>query len=192
MLSKTVAPEQGLDVLMRAVQTGDARSYVLLLKEITPRLRQFIRRQRWSISPEDMEDLLQDILLSLHSVRATYDPALPFIPWLMAIARNRIVDAARKYRRSGMMEVQVEEFPVTFSSEETNIDAGAYRDPEALRQAVRQLPAGQRNAIEMMKLREMSLREAAAISGTSVAALKVSVHRAMGALRKTLKNLTKD
>ena len=114
------------------------------MKEIAPRLRQFIRRHRSSVRPEDLEDLLQDILLSLHSVRATYNPALPFIPWLMAIARNRLVDSARKYRRSGMMEVQVEEFPVTFSSEETNIEAGAYRDPEALRHAVRQLPAGQR------------------------------------------------
>ena len=192
MLSKSTTPEQPLDVLMRAAQAGDAQAYVLLLKEITPRLRRFIRRQRSSVRPEDLEDLLQDILLSLHSVRATYNPALPFIPWLMAIARNRLVDGARRYRRSGMMEVQVEEFPVTFSSNETNIEADAYRDPEALRQAVRQLPAGQRNAIELTKLREMSLREAAATSGMSVAALKVSVHRAMGSLRKALKSLTKE
>ena len=38
----------------------------------------------------------------------------------------------------------------------------------------------------MLKLREMSLKEAAAASGTSVSALKVSVHRAVAALRKTL------
>jgi RNA polymerase sigma-70 factor (ECF subfamily) len=192
MLETTTTPELRLDVLMRAVQDGDARAYALLLKEITPRLRQFVRRQRSSVRPEDLEDLLQDILLSLHSVRSTYNPELPFIPWLMAIARNRLVDGARKYRRSGMMEVQVDEYPVTFSSEETNIEAGDYRDPEALRQAVRQLPAGQRNAIELTKLRELSLREAAAASGMSIAALKVSVHRAMGSLRKTLKSLTKE
>jgi len=79
MLETTTTPELRLDVLMRAVQDGDARAYALLLKEITPRLRQFIRRQRSSVRPEDLEDLLQDILLSLHSVRATYNPALPFI-----------------------------------------------------------------------------------------------------------------
>jgi len=37
-----------------------------------------------------------------------------------------------------------------------------------------------------LKLREMSLREAAAASGTSIGALKVSVHRAMATLRKAL------
>ena len=38
----------------------------------------------------------------------------------------------------------------------------------------------------MLKLQELSLKEAAAVSGTSVGALKVSVHRAMSALRKAL------
>jgi RNA polymerase sigma-70 factor (ECF subfamily) len=39
----------------------------------------------------------------------------------------------------------------------------------------------------MLKLREMSLKEAATQSGTSVGALKVSVHRAMESLKKALK-----
>ena len=38
----------------------------------------------------------------------------------------------------------------------------------------------------MLKLREMSLKEAASASGTSIGALKVSVHRAMTTLRKVL------
>jgi DNA-directed RNA polymerase specialized sigma24 family protein len=41
-------------------------------------------------------------------------------------------------------------------------------------------------AIELMKLREMSLKEAAAATGTSIGALKVSVHRGISALRKAL------
>jgi DNA-directed RNA polymerase specialized sigma24 family protein len=64
-------------------------------------------------------------------------------------------------------------------------DAGAV-NPEALRQAMQRLPRGQREAIEIVKLREMSLREAAAATGLSIAALKVAVHRGMNALRKAL------
>jgi RNA polymerase sigma-70 factor (ECF subfamily) len=82
--------------------------------------------------------------------------------------------------------VQVENVPVTFSDEGANIGSGEYADPEALRQAIGELPAGQRHAVEMLKLREMSLKEAAAASGTTTGALKVSVHRAMTALRKAL------
>jgi RNA polymerase sigma-70 factor (ECF subfamily) len=126
-------------------------------------------------------------LLSLHAVRATYDPERPFLPWLLAIARNRMVDSARRYGRRAAHEVQVQNVDVTFSDEATNIAAEVYGDPEALRQAIAGLPRGQREAIEMLKLREMSLKEAAAASGMSIGALKVSVHRAIGSLRKALK-----
>jgi RNA polymerase sigma-70 factor (ECF subfamily) len=145
-----------------------------------------VRAQRKFLRTEDVEDLVQDILLSLHAVRATYDPRRPFMPWLMAIARNRLADGARRYARRAAHEVPVEALPVTFSDEGTNRDDGGYRDAEALKRAIRGLPAGQRDAIEMLKLREMSLKEAAAASGTSVGALKVAVHRAMATLRKTL------
>jgi RNA polymerase sigma factor (sigma-70 family) len=112
------------------------------------------------------------------------DPGRPFMPWLTTIARNRLVDGARRYARQKAHEVNVEEYPVTFSEEGTNTDGNLYGDPDALRQAIQALPPGQREALEMLKLREMSLKEAAVASGVSVGALKVSVHRAMGALRK--------
>jgi RNA polymerase sigma factor (sigma-70 family) len=180
------ADDQVFAMQMRAAQSGDARAYAELLKEITPRLRNFVRARRRFLSTDDIEDLVQDVLLSLHAVRATYDPERPFLPWLMAIARNRLADGARRYARHSAHEVQVDELPVTFADEETNIEFDVYRDPEELRQAVQSLPRGQREAIEMLKLREMSLQEAAAASGTSVGALKVSIHRAMGTLRKAL------
>lgn len=171
---------------MRAAQAGDAQAYARLLRDVTPRLHRIVRRQRQFLPAADIEDLVQDILISLHAVRTTYDPGRPFMPWLTTIARNRLVDGARRYARQKAHEVNVDEYPVTFSEEGTNTDSELYRDPEALKQAIQDLPPGQREAVEMLKLREMSLKEAAAASGTSVGALKVSVHRAMGALRKAL------
>src|SRR5499433_4435013 len=183
---KRQSDDQALTTLMQAAQAGDAQAYVRLLKEITPRLRQIVRRQRRFVSAEDIEDLVQDILLSLHAVRATYDPQRPFMPWLMAITRHRLADAARRYTRRTAHELQAENLPVTFSDDGANIDTDGYRDPEALRRAIRDLPPGQRDAIELLKLREMSLKEAAAASGTTIGALKVSIHRAIATLRKAL------
>lgn len=180
-----VPQDEPFGALMRQAQAGDAHAYARLLKEITPRLRNFLRGQRRFLAAEDIEDLVQDVLLSLHAVRATYDPARPFMPWLMAIARNRLADSARRHARRSH-EVQTGEMPVCVSDEGSDIDRDVYHDPEALRQAIRQLPRGQREAIEMLKLREMSLKEASAASGTSAGALKVSLHRAIGALRKAL------
>src|SRR5262245_49037090 len=74
---KRQSDDQALTTLMQAAQAGDAQAYVRLLKEITPRLRQIVRRQRFFVSAEDIEDLVQDILLSLHAVRASYDPRRP-------------------------------------------------------------------------------------------------------------------
>src|SRR5271166_4010768 len=171
---------------MRSAQDGDNFAYVRLLEEVTPLLRQTVRRHRTFLQPADVEDLVQDILLSLHAVRATYDPGRPFLPWLLAIARNRVADGARRYVRRSANEVAVEQLPVTFAEDGANVPGDAYGDAEALRQAMRQLPPGQREAIEMLKLREMSLREAAATTGLSIAALKVAVHRGVKALRKAL------
>ena len=61
-----------------------------------------------------------------------------------------------------------------------------YYAVDAVQKAISKLPAGQRSAIELLKLREMSLPEAAAVSGMSIGALKASVHRAVRTLRVSL------
>jgi RNA polymerase sigma-70 factor (ECF subfamily) len=55
-----------------------------------------------------------------------------------------------------------------------------------LRSAIAALPVGQRQAIEMLRLEELSLKEASAMSGQSETALKVAVHRAVKRLRALL------
>jgi len=171
---------------MRAAQAGDADAYAQLMREITPRIRFVVRSRRKFLSADDIEDLVQDVLLSVHAVRATYDPGRPFMPWLLAIIRNRLADAARRYARRTRQEVFVDNLDVTFAGESANSIKETYADPEALRLAIQTLPDGQRSAIEMLKLREMSLKEAAAACGTSIGALKIATHRAMTALRKKL------
>ena len=179
-------PDNHLDRLMKAAQAGDADAYIQLLDEITPRMRRFVRRRRTFLQREDIEDLVQDILLSVHAVRATYDPQRPFMPWLFAIARNRLADAARRHARSEAHEVHVENMAVTFAREPANTSMNAYGGAQPLKEAVAALPPVQRDAIQMLKLGEMSLKEAAEACDTTVGALKVATHRAMTALRRIL------
>ena len=127
----------------------------------------------------------------MHAVRATYDPARPFMPWLLAITHNRVVDGVRRYARQSAHEVAVDDLAVTFSNRTAKITPAEFlaefHDARELEQAVQQLPPGQRSAIELMKLQELSLKEAAAATGTSIGALKVATHRAMLSLRKKLR-----
>jgi RNA polymerase sigma factor (sigma-70 family) len=182
-----VPSDDWLGPLMRAAQAGDAAAYLELLRALTPRIRRIIARQRAFAGAEDVEDLVQDVLLSLHAVRATYDPARPFMPWFLAIVRNRLADGARRYARTTAREERFEDGDVTFAEPLTNPSLDTSDRVEALHHAIRALPAGQRQAIELLKLQERSLKEAAAASGASVGALKVATHRAMVALRKALR-----
>lgn len=178
-------PDGTLDwsIYMARTQEGDGDAYRRLLEEITPYLRALAVRQIENRS--DVEDAVQDILLTIHTVRHTYDPARPFGPWLVTIANRRIVDKLRRQGRCSAHEAPPDPEHETLSTSETNLQEEAM-DASMLRDAVERLPAGQRDAIRMLKLEEMSLKEAAAASGISVAALKVATHRALKNLRKLI------
>jgi RNA polymerase sigma-70 factor, ECF subfamily len=167
--------------LMARAQDGDRNAYRRLLQEITPYLRSLAARHHRE--PSDVEDTVQDILLTVHAIRRTYDPKRPFVPWLVAISNRRIVDRLRKQARARSRETALETGHETFAAPEANLPEEA-GDGRALRQAIASLPAGQRQAVTLLKLREMSLQEASRASGMSVAALKVASHRALTALRK--------
>ena len=179
--------DERLSDAMRRAQQGDSTAYLDVLETITPRIRHLIRRRRGFAGPDHVEDLVQDVLLSIHAVRATYDPDRPFMPWLLAIVRNRLVDDARRYARRGAHERAIDAADVTFADVAANTRDEGFGDVEALTQAVRALPAGQRQAIELLKLKDMSLKEASAATGLSIGALKLATHRAMATLRRTLR-----
>jgi len=185
-MSESTGQEQHLAELMRSSQGGDAGAYADLLTKVAALVRQAVRRRLRGLQPHDVEDIVQDVLLSLHAARATYDPSRPFLPWLMSITRHRIADAARRHARRVSNEVVSDPLPETFQADSANMPNETYGDGQALTRAMADLPSGQRRAIELVKLREMSLKEAAAVSGTSVGALKVAVHRGINALRRAL------
>jgi RNA polymerase sigma-70 factor (ECF subfamily) len=100
--------------------------------------------------------------------------------------RRRSIDLLRKRCRIEAAETSNAEAYETFAAPVANIQE-AGRDAKAtLGHAVVGLPAGQRQALELVKLRELSLADASRLSGKSAGALKVNVHRALKALRARL------
>lgn len=183
--SRSDTREERWGNLMRSAQDGDQSAYSNLLSEMLPILRAVVGR-RWR-NRQDVEDIVQDVLLSVHSVRHTYDPGRPFLPWLMTIAARRIADAARRVYARAANEATVEVMPETFAGDETKTFEQVSDDQELVRSALMALPTGQRQAIELMKLQGLSLQEASKQTGKSIASLKVTVHRAMKAMRQALK-----
>ena len=172
--------------LMARAQDGDRHAYRALLEDMTPYLRALAAR--CFKAPSDAEDAVQDVLLTVHAVRHTYDPGRPFGPWLVAIANRRIIDRLRRLIRARSREIELSSEHETFSPDAANFhfdDASA--DSAALHAAIATLAPDQRLAINLLKLKEMSLKEAALATGRSVSALKVATHRAIKSLRKRLR-----
>src|SRR5207253_195487 len=84
-------------ICMARAQDGDKEAYRRLLVDIVPYLRKLALR--YLRDRADIEDAVQDVLVTVHAVRQTYDPARPFGPWLTAIANRRIVDQVRRRGR---------------------------------------------------------------------------------------------
>jgi RNA polymerase sigma factor (sigma-70 family) len=169
-------------ILMAHAQEGDRSAYQRLLREITPYLRFLAARRHRDSS--DIEDAVQDILLTVHAIRHTFDPTRPFGPWLVTIANRRFIDRLRRQGHRRDRETPLMPEHETFSEPQANLEERS--DRLELEKAIDELPPMQRKAVQLLKLKEMSLKEASTASGMSIASLKVNMHRAVKSLRKIL------
>ena len=169
--------------LMAAAQGGDRTAYEQLLRACIPHVKRVVRRT--GVRPESVDDVAQDVLITVHRARQTYDPSRSFANWLTAIAQRRAIDHLRHRGRQDRREVSDElvyqSYPDGASTPEGAIE-GEDRSRD-IRGAVAALSPGQREAIELLAMKQRSLAEAAAESGKTKGALKVNLHRALKTLR---------
>ena len=171
-----------LSALMTSAQAGDRAAYGALLRECVPVIRRVATRR----APADrMDDVVQDVLLTLHNARHTYDPSRSFTAWLTVISDRRAIDLMRRVVRHNSREVHA---PLQYE-QHPDLDADPAAPQERtetakqVRQAVETLPQRQREAVQHVVLSERSLKETSAITGQSEGSIKVSLHRALRALR---------
>ena len=105
-------------------------------------------------------------------------------PGLVGIANRRAFDRLSRQTRQRAHEVPLTTEHEAVAGVSDNVEGNA--DRRNLETAIRDLPPAQQQAIRMLKLREMSLKEAAQQNGMSIASLKVATHRALKSLRAML------
>lgn len=169
------ATEVRLKALMVRGLDGDAGAHRELLGDLATLLRGFYRR-RVGREAADLEDLVQETLIAVHTRRASYRREAPFTPWVYAMAHYKLVDHRRRgrYRVTAPLEVALD-----VPEPDVSDAATAGSDLERLMSG---LPANQRVAIHLMKIQGLSVAEAAERSGRSESAVKVSAHRGLRAL----------
>lgn len=178
----TQGSAQDLAALMQAAQKGDAAAYGTLLTTISPILKRFLKSRLFNDAA--LDDILQEILLAIHTARHTYRPEQPFEHWMFGIARHKLIDYFRRHSRKQAREVSGDDL-VTFMADTANTpeEALSYKD---IRQALHQLPDKQRQVVMLTKIEGYSMAETARKLGMSETAVKVTAHRAYKKLKEWL------
>jgi len=169
--------EQRLRDLLTRGLAGDEAAYHAFLTGLGTRLRAFLRR-RLTRAPEEVEDLLQEILLAVHNQRHTYDVSQPLTAWLHAIAKYKLIDCLRRRARRELLHDTLDDAPELLAA----ADGEAFEARRDLAKLLRTLPPRQRGPIECLKLQGLSVAETARHLGMSESAVKVGVHRGLKAL----------
>jgi RNA polymerase sigma factor (sigma-70 family) len=180
--------DRRLTSAMAAAQAGDRTAYEAVLRDCVPIVQRIARRQ--GATADFLDDVVQDVLVTLHGARATYDPARSFVAWLTAITQRRTIDLLRKRGRRGAREVYAPEALDTHAADgDPERDAIRHAESTRLHAFVDQLPAGQREAVRALALEENSLEDASKATGRTKTSLKVNLHRAIKTLRGRMKGL---
>ena len=177
----TNPPEISDEKLFAAYVAGDRAAFRAIFDRHAPTLTRVLLRRVGGA--EIVDDLVQETFLQVHRARRDFRNDGRLRPWLVAIALNVM---RQHFRRVG----RAQEVPL--DEQDADAPAAAPHDPVAadrdrrLRAALRQLPEGQRTAIELHWLEGMPFPEVARVVGASPGAGKVRAHRGYATLRTLL------
>lgn len=170
-----------LETLMRQSLAGDKRAYADLLLETSRFLRPFLSK-RINCGSE-VDDLLQEILISIHKARHTYDGERPYKPWAYAIAKFRLQDYLRAHYADHLRQA------VELSEVENDLQEPVTESPisyESISGEIQKLPPKQAAILRMLHHEGFTAREVAERIDMQESAVKVAAHRAYKILRKIL------
>lgn len=167
--------------MLVAVRDGrDRAAFAALFRHFAPRVKAFLMR---SGTPEALaEDCAQDVMATLWQKAHLYDPERASVAtWVFTIARNRRIDIARRARP------EPEDLPWGPEPEPDQADALALQQDSArLTDALRDLPAPQRELIERAFFGEASHSDIAAATGLPLGTIKSRIRLALDRLRRRL------
>jgi RNA polymerase sigma-70 factor, ECF subfamily len=170
--------EQSWSESMRAERRGDAFAYERMLNEVATALRRSVapRLVRVGIAAHETEDLVQEILIGLHSKRHTWNPKRPFLPWLYAITRYKLIDFMRHRERETRRRVDL---PLENWLEIVDPPSDGPRSSWEADRHLAVLPNRQRDVVRAIAIEGASVRDVARGLATSEGAVRVTLHRAI-------------
>ncbi|MBB4567829.1 sigma-70 family RNA polymerase sigma factor [Rhizobium leucaenae] len=185
---KYSAREEEWAVWMRAAVEGDAQAYHRFLSTVTPYLRAMARRRcdQFGAPASEAEDVVQEVLLTIHLKRGTWDISRPVGPWISTIVRNKLIDSLR--RRGRHISVPIDDVIDILEAEEQT-DA---LDRLDVNHMLEQLKDPQRTIVRSISVEGASVRETANRLKMTEGAVRVALHRALKALAALYRSETSE
>ncbi len=166
---------------MRAALKGDTQAYARVLSEISSLLRPYLSKRLNQAS--DVEDVLQEILISIHKSRHTYDGKRPLKPWVYAIAKFRLTDFLRAHYSDTLRHAAELDVAEHLASLDVTESEFTY---ESIKEEIAKLPGKQPMILHLIHHEGHTAKEVAAKMNMTETAVKVAAHRAYKVLKGRL------
>ena len=174
-------------ILVRDYISGDESALEKLINKHNQRLSSFIYSK---VMDRDItEDIFQDTFIKVINTlkKGNYSEEGKFLPWVMRIAHNLIIDHFRRNRRMPRFE-GTQDFNIfsVLGDDKLNAEKQLIKDQidSDLTLLIEELPDDQKEVLMMRIYRDMSFKEISENTG-------VSINTALGRMRYALINLRK-
>lgn len=175
------------ELIMEAVKNGNLQQAALLFERYHKRIFNFLARM--AIDRALAEDLTQNVFLRIIKYRNSYREGLKFQSWIYQVARNVFADHYQAHKNKTSNFIAVEN--ISDHMADYNEAADMDEKEKLLHQSMAKLSEEQRELLILTRFQHLKYEDVAAIMDTTVANIKVKVHRAILKLREYYLELEK-
>ena len=166
--------------IMEAVKSGDIQQASVLFDRYHKKIFNFLARM--TMDRALAEDLTQNVFLRVIKYRSSYRAGNRFESWIYQVARNLFSDHYQAHKNKQLGSVDIEKMGDKVVDQE---DGAEQEEREKiLHRSMALLTEEQRELLVLTRFQHMKYEEVAVIMETSVANIKVKVHRAIAKLRE--------
>lgn len=174
-------------LLVKSYIAGDENALAVLINRHQSKLYGFIYSK---VGDRDLtDDIFQDTFIKVIKTLKSnsYNEEGKFLPWVMRISHNLIIDHFRRNKKMPMFR-ETEEFSIfsIMSDQSLTIENQIITEQveQDLKRIIEELPADQREVVLMRMYQDLSFKEIAELTG-------VSINTALGRMRYALLNMRK-
>lgn len=168
------------EMIMEAVKNGDLQQVSLLFERYHKRIYNFLARM--TIDRDLAEDLTQNVFLRIIKYRNSYREGMRFQSWIYQVARNIFADHYQANKNKFSDFVTVDKISDHIPESQDAYDRE--EQEKLLTRSMALLSEEQRELLVLTRFQHMKYEEVAVIMDTTVANIKVKVHRAIAKLRE--------